>query len=81
MLVSLAEVKTSVPWMTGEERLGVAALIAHLNRVEDPEYRAELDRRMAAMDAGASDVCPVDDIENVLTSVRRSMALSRTAAA
>jgi len=35
----------------------------------------------AAMDAGASDVCPVDDIENVLTSVRRSMALCRTAAA
>lgn len=36
---------------------------------------------MAAMDAGASDVCPVDDIENVLTSVRRSVGLTRTAAA
>ncbi|HTW32063.1 MAG TPA: hypothetical protein VMD76_10305 [Candidatus Sulfotelmatobacter sp.] len=36
---------------------------------------------MAAMEAGASDVCPVDDIDNVLTSVRRSMALSRSAAA
>jgi DNA-binding NtrC family response regulator len=36
---------------------------------------------MAALEAGASDVCPVDDIENVLTSVRRSMDRSRTAAA
>lgn len=36
---------------------------------------------MAALEAGASDVCPADDVENVLTSVRRSMALSQTAAA
>ena len=36
---------------------------------------------MAAMDAGASDICPVDDVENVLTSVLRSMAVSRGAAA
>ena len=36
---------------------------------------------MAALAAGASDVCPTDDVGNVLTSVLRSMALSRTAAA
>ena len=36
---------------------------------------------MAALQAGASDVCPVDDVENVLTSVRRSMAVSQSAAA
>jgi len=36
---------------------------------------------MAALEAGASDVCPADDVANVLTSVLRSMALSRTAAA
>jgi DNA-binding NtrC family response regulator len=36
---------------------------------------------MAAMEAGASDVCPVDDLENVLTSVRRSMGLPQSAAA
>jgi DNA-binding response OmpR family regulator len=36
---------------------------------------------MAALEAGASDVCPTGDVENVLTSVRRSMALSRTATA
>lgn len=36
---------------------------------------------MAALEAGASDVCPTDDVGNVLTSVLRSMALSRRAAA
>lgn len=36
---------------------------------------------MAALEAGASDVCAADDVANVLTSVLRSMALSRTAAA
>jgi DNA-binding NtrC family response regulator len=36
---------------------------------------------MAAMSAGASDVCPADDVGNVLMSVLRSTALSRTAAA
>jgi DNA-binding response OmpR family regulator len=36
---------------------------------------------MAALEAGASDVCPTDDAENVLTSVLRSVALSRGAAA
>jgi len=35
----------------------------------------------AALEAGASDVCPVDDVGNVLTSVLRSTALARTAAA
>jgi DNA-binding NarL/FixJ family response regulator len=36
---------------------------------------------MAALDAGASDVCPADDAEKVLTSVLRSVAVSRGAAA
>ncbi len=50
--MSLAEVKASVVEMSVEERLEVAALIAHLNRAEDPAYQAELERRMTAMDAG-----------------------------
>ena len=50
--MSLAEVKTSVAGMSIDERLDVAAFMAHLNRAEDPEYRAELDRRMAGMDSG-----------------------------
>ena len=36
---------------------------------------------MAALAAGASDVCSSDDVGNVLTSVLRSTAMSRTAAA
>ncbi len=35
---------------------------------------------MAALDAGACDVCPAGDVENVLTSVLRSLALRRAAA-
>lgn len=36
---------------------------------------------MAALDAGACDVCPAGDVKNVLTSVLRSMTLTRIAAA
>jgi hypothetical protein len=50
--MSFAEVKQSIEEMSVEERLEVAALITQLNRVDDPEYRAELDRRMSAMDKG-----------------------------
>ena len=50
--MSLAEVKASIAGMSVEQRLEVAALIAHLNRAEDPGYQADLDRRMSAMDAG-----------------------------
>jgi DNA-binding NarL/FixJ family response regulator len=35
---------------------------------------------MAALAAGACDVCPNDDVANVLTSVLRSTAVSRSAA-
>jgi chemotaxis response regulator CheB len=38
------------------------------------------DMWMAALEAGASDVCPADDIANVLTSVLRSTGTSRAAA-
>ena len=50
--MSLAEIKETIAEMSVEERLEVAALIAHLNRAEDPEYQAELDQRMSAMDTG-----------------------------
>lgn len=36
---------------------------------------------MAALEAGAADVCPSDDVNNVLTSVLRSLALKQVAAA
>src|SRR5271157_1656909 len=51
------------------------AAIVCTHRIPDEEMW------MAALEAGATDVCPTDDVENVLTSVRRSMALSRGAAA
>src|ERR1700736_4987099 len=45
------------------------------HRVPDEEMS------MAALEAGASDVCPSDDLGNVLTSVLRGTALLRGAAA
>src|SRR5450755_2075256 len=36
---------------------------------------------MAALEAGASDVCPIDDVRDVIASVQRYMALSRGASA
>jgi len=36
---------------------------------------------IAAMEAGASDVCPADDVQNVLTSVLRSVAVAKSKAA
>lgn len=50
--MSLTKVKESVVEMSVDERLELAAFIAHLNLVDDSGYRAELDRRMTAMDAG-----------------------------
>jgi hypothetical protein len=50
--MSFAEVKEEVIGMTREQRLELAAWIAHLNRKDDPEWRAELDRRISAMEAG-----------------------------
>jgi len=35
----------------------------------------------AALEAGATDVCPADDVQNVLTSVLRNLARSKPAAA
>ena len=52
MRMSLTDLKESIAELSVEQRLELAALIAHLNRVEDPEFRSELDRRMSAMDAG-----------------------------
>ena len=67
--MSLAEVKTSVAAMSIEERLDVAAFIAHLNRAEDPEYRAELDRRMACIDSGRK--TPSNELERLHEDLSR----------
>ena len=54
--MSFAEVKESVAEMSAEER--PAALIAPLNRDDDPEFQTELDGRMAAMDSGRKTLAP-----------------------
>jgi hypothetical protein len=50
--MSLAEIKETIAELSTEDRLEIAALIAHLNRADDAEYQAELDQRMSTMDAG-----------------------------
>jgi hypothetical protein len=59
--VSLAEIREQIAGLTVEERLDVAALIAYLNRADDPEYQAELDQRAAEMDAGKKST--LDELE------------------
>jgi hypothetical protein len=50
--MSISELKEQVVALTAEERLELAALIAHLNRRDDPAYHAEIDRRLAEMETG-----------------------------
>ena len=50
--MSFSEIKAGIAGLKVEERLELAALIAHLNRAEDPTWQAELDRRLDAMEAG-----------------------------
>ena len=50
--MSFREIKAGIERLTVDERLEIAALIAHLNRAEDPAWQAELDRRLAAIEAG-----------------------------
>ena len=70
--MSLAEVKTSIAKMSVEERLEVAALIVHLNRAEDPDYQAELERRMSAMDGGRkAQLASLEQIHKELSSEGR----------
>jgi hypothetical protein len=50
--MSFAEIKEGFTTLTVEERLQLAALIAHLNRAQDNSWQEELDRRPDAMTAG-----------------------------
>jgi hypothetical protein len=50
--MSFAEIKARVAGLSPEERLELAALIAHLSHTDDPQYQADLDRRLAEMDSG-----------------------------
>jgi hypothetical protein len=50
--MNFAKVQETVATLSADERLEVLALIIHLNRSDDSEYRSDLDRRMSAMDGG-----------------------------
>jgi hypothetical protein len=50
--MSFVQIKEQVASLSPEERLELAALIAHLARMDDPQYQADLDRKLAGMDSG-----------------------------
>jgi hypothetical protein len=50
--MSLAEIKNSIEKCNADERLELAALIAHLNHNQDAKFAQELDGRMESMDRG-----------------------------
>jgi hypothetical protein len=50
--MSFSEIKAEVAALNVEQRLELAALIAHLNRSEDPVWQTELDRRLDSMESG-----------------------------
>lgn len=54
--MSTTELKAVVDRASPEERLFLEHYLAQLRRSEDPEYAAELDHRMADMDAGMNSV-------------------------
>jgi len=50
--MSFAEIKEKVAELTDEERLDLEAWLLCLRLGNDPAWLAEMDRRMAKMDAG-----------------------------
>jgi hypothetical protein len=50
--MSFAEIKVQVAELSDEERLELQGFLYFLRVQNDPEHLAELDRRMADMDAG-----------------------------
>ena len=50
--MSLAEIRNEVAKLSREERLNLEAYLIFLSQQDDPEYLAELDRRMERMDRG-----------------------------
>jgi hypothetical protein len=50
--MSFAELKQKVYTLTDEERLELQHLLLHIELENDPEYLAEMRRRIGEMDAG-----------------------------
>jgi hypothetical protein len=50
--MSVAELRNEVDKLSREERLDLEAYLIFLSQQDDPEYLAELDRRMERMDRG-----------------------------
>lgn len=49
---TVQEVQEAIKGMTPEERNRVKAFLLHLSRVDDPAHKAEMTRRLEAMENG-----------------------------
>jgi hypothetical protein len=50
--MSFAELKEQVAGLSAKERFQLAAFLAEMEEQNEAEFRAEVDKRMKAMDAG-----------------------------
>jgi hypothetical protein len=50
--MTFLDIKKQIPSLTPEERLELSHLLLDIELQQDPEYHAEMERRMKAMDAG-----------------------------
>ena len=61
--MSFAEIKERVHTLSDEERLELGHILLCIKQRNDPEHRAEMERRMARMDAGEK--YTLEDLERI----------------
>lgn len=60
---TVQEVQEALKGMSPEDRNRVKAFLLHLSRVNDPEHKAEMTRRLQAMEQG--DQIPQAEVEKM----------------
>jgi hypothetical protein len=61
--MSFAELKEKMFTLTEEERLEIQHILLHIELQNDPAHRAEMEKRMARMDAGEK--YTLEDVERI----------------
>lgn len=62
-MITVQEVQEAIKGMTPEERNRVKAFLLHLSRVDDPAHKAEMTRRLKAMEKGGG--VPQEEVERM----------------
>lgn len=63
VMSTVQEVQEAIKGMTPEERNRVKAFLLHLSRVDDPAHKAEMTRRLKAMENGGG--VPQEEVERM----------------